>query len=71
MGSNYPRRNFKAGEGLSADAIHNHLSQHFAKWQLPGVIFTNAVKRTSVGNADKKQLRADYERLYLKVTKHN
>jgi hypothetical protein len=70
MGSNYPRRNFKAGEGLSADAIHNHLSQHFAKWQLPGVIFTNA-KRTSVGNADKKQLRADYERLYLKVTKHN
>jgi acyl-CoA synthetase (AMP-forming)/AMP-acid ligase II len=50
---------------MSADAIYNHLSQHCAKWQLPEVIFTDAVKRTSVGNADKKRLRAEYERLYL------
>src|SRR6202035_427456 len=28
----------KAGRDLSADAIHSHLSQHFAKWQLPEVI---------------------------------
>jgi hypothetical protein len=35
------------------------------------VIFTNAVKRTIAGKADKKRLRAEYERLYLKVTKHN
>jgi fatty-acyl-CoA synthase len=55
----------KAGRDLSADAIHSHLSQHFAKWQLPEVIFTDAVKRTSVGKADKKKMRAEYERLYL------
>ena len=55
----------KAGQDLSADAIHSHLSQHFAKWQLPEVIFTDAVKRTSVGKADKKKMRAEYERLYL------
>jgi acyl-CoA synthetase (AMP-forming)/AMP-acid ligase II len=60
--------NFKAGQDLGADAIHSHLSQHFAKWQLPEVIFTDAVKRTSVGNADKKRLRAEYERLYLNET---
>jgi fatty-acyl-CoA synthase len=55
----------KAGQDLSADAIHSHLSQHFARWQLPEVIFTDAVKRTSVGKADKKKMRAEYERLYL------
>jgi acyl-CoA synthetase (AMP-forming)/AMP-acid ligase II len=55
----------KAGKDMSAVAIHKHLSQHSAKWQLPEVIFTDAVKRTSVGNADKRRPRAEYERLYL------
>jgi hypothetical protein len=31
----------------------------------PEVIFTDAVKRTCMGKADKKRMRADYERLYL------
>jgi acyl-CoA synthetase (AMP-forming)/AMP-acid ligase II len=44
-----PEGHFKAGQDLSPDAIHSHLSQHFAKWQLPEVIFTDAIKRTSVG----------------------
>ena len=61
----------KAGQNLSADAIHSHLSEHFAKWQLPEVIFADAVKRTSVGKADKKRMRAEYERLYLKETSHS
>jgi fatty-acyl-CoA synthase len=54
----------KAGQDLNSDDIHNHLSQHFAKWQLPEVIFTDAIKRTSVGKADKKRMRAEYQRLY-------
>jgi hypothetical protein len=39
--------------------------------QLPEVIFTDAIKRTSVSKADKKRMRAEYERLYLKETSHS
>ena len=60
----------KTGQDLSAEAIHSHLSQHFAKWQLPEVIFADAVKRTSVGKADKKRMRAEYERIFLNGTNH-
>jgi fatty-acyl-CoA synthase len=58
----------KPGRELSADAIHAHLSPHFAKWQLPEVVFTNAVARTSVGKADKKRMRAEYQDIYLTET---
>jgi acyl-CoA synthetase (AMP-forming)/AMP-acid ligase II len=59
-----PEGNFEAGQDLSADDIHSHLSQHFVKWQLPKLIFTDAIKRTSVDKADKK-MRAEYEHIYL------
>jgi len=57
----------KPGQALTADAIREHLAPSFAKWQLPeAVIFTKSVARTSVGKADKKKLRAEYQDIYLK-----
>ncbi|MFX1270741.1 MAG: long-chain-fatty-acid--CoA ligase [Promethearchaeota archaeon] len=45
--------------------ILEHLSQRFAKWQLPDeVLFVDAIPKTSVGKIDKKVIRADYEDLY-------
>jgi acyl-CoA synthetase (AMP-forming)/AMP-acid ligase II len=34
------------------------------------VIFTDAVPRTSVGKADKKRMRAEYQDIYLNETGH-
>jgi fatty-acyl-CoA synthase len=57
----------KPGQELTAEAIREHLAPSFAKWQLPeAVIFTKSVARTSVGKADKKKLRAEYQDIYLR-----
>lgn len=61
----------RQGRELSADGVREHLAPHFAKWQLPeAVIFTKSVARTSVGKADKKKLRAEYENLYAGSDAH-
>jgi fatty-acyl-CoA synthase len=57
----------KPGQELTAEAVREHLASSFAKWQLPeAVIFTKSVARTSVGKADKKKLRAEYQNIYRK-----
>lgn len=61
----------KKGHEMSADAIRAHLAPHFAKWQLPEkVIFVSAVPRTSVGKADKKRMRVEYQDIYLDGSDH-
>jgi fatty-acyl-CoA synthase len=55
----------RPGAEVDADALRAHLSPLFAKWQLPEtVIFTDSIARTSVGKADKKRMRTQYENLY-------
>lgn len=55
----------RAGAQLTADALREHLSPQFAKWQLPEkIVFTDKVARTSVGKADKKSIRAEYQNAY-------
>lgn len=55
----------RKGAELTADALREHLSSSFAKWQLPEtVVFSDAIARTSVGKADKKKMRVQYDHLY-------
>jgi len=55
----------RPGHQVSADELREHLAPRFAKWQLPEtVIFTKAIARTSVGKADKKRMRAEYQNVY-------
>ncbi|MHA2399300.1 MAG: long-chain-fatty-acid--CoA ligase [Promethearchaeota archaeon] len=50
---------------ISADNLREHLSSHFAKWQLPEeIFFIDTLPRTSVGKLDKKVMRAKYNDLY-------
>ncbi|MHA2184891.1 MAG: AMP-binding protein, partial [Promethearchaeota archaeon] len=50
---------------ISADNLREHLSSHFAKWQLPEeILFIDILPRTSVGKLDKKVMRAKYNDLY-------
>lgn len=50
---------------ISADNLREHLSSHFAKWQLPEeILFIDTLPRTSVGKLDKKVMRAKYNDLY-------
>ncbi len=45
--------------------IREHLSQTFAKWQLPeDILFVDKIPRTSVGKLDKKVLRIEYQDFY-------
>lgn len=55
----------RKGAELTADALREHLSPLFAKWQLPEkIVFSDTIPRTSVGKADKKRLRVQYGHLY-------
>lgn len=48
-------------ESVSSDELLDHLSAHFAKFQLPDKIITiNAIPKTSVGKFDKKVLRQQF-----------
>jgi fatty-acyl-CoA synthase len=50
---------------FNADNLREHLSSHFAKWQLPEeILFIDTLPRTSVGKLDKKVIRAKYNDLY-------
>ena len=47
------------GSDLKADAVMEHCSSIFAKWQLPDeVIETDSIPLTSTGKIDKKAIRA-------------
>ena len=47
------------GTELNADAVMEHCSSIFAKWQLPDeVIETDVIPLTSTGKIDKKAIRA-------------
>ncbi len=51
---------------VTAEDIRAHLLQSFARWQLPDEVrFLEAIPRTSVGKADKKFIRVEYQALYL------
>jgi len=48
------------GAELTQQAVLEHLSRHFANWQLPDeVVFVDALALTSTGKLDKKVLRAN------------
>ncbi len=51
-----------AGEDKpSLDELHQHMSEHFAKWQLPDdVIWTDALPLTATGKVSKLTLRQQY-----------
>jgi len=47
------------GKSLDKEAVLEHCSKIFAKWQLPDdVIVTDAIPLTSTGKIDKKVIRA-------------
>ncbi len=56
----------KPGHQVTLDQLHQHLSDAFAKWQLPDqVLFVDSIPRTSVGKLNKKIIRAEYAALYV------
>jgi fatty-acyl-CoA synthase len=53
----------KAGSDIDAGALAGYLSTHVAKWQVPERwSFIDEVPKTSVGQFDKKVLRARHEK---------
>jgi fatty-acyl-CoA synthase len=53
---------------VTKDDIKIHLSDKFAKWQLPeAVLFVDAIPKTSVGKFDKKVIREQYKDIYTKT----
>ncbi len=58
------REEFKS---VSKEEIHKHLSNKFAKWQLPDeILFVDTIPRTSVGKLNKKTIRMEYCDIYTK-----
>jgi len=54
-------------KSTTKEEIRKHLSQSFAKWQLPeDILFVEKIPRTSVGKLDKKVLRIEYQDFYTK-----
>ncbi|MDZ7669731.1 MAG: long-chain fatty acid--CoA ligase [Gammaproteobacteria bacterium] len=52
----------KEGANLTKEAILEHASRTFAKWQLPDdVLFVDSIPLTSTGKMDKKVVRADLD----------
>lgn len=53
------------GSEVTLADVHEHLSNAFAKWQLPEAIeIVGEIPRTSVGKANKKHIRANYSNFY-------
>jgi len=53
---------------VTKDDIKTHLSEKFAKWQLPeAVLFVDDIPKTSVGKFDKKVIREQYKDIYTKT----
>jgi fatty-acyl-CoA synthase len=60
----------REGASVTPEQLRGHLSQTFAKWQLPDAwAFVDQVPRTSVGKFDKKVLRREYAEGALDVTR--
>jgi fatty-acyl-CoA synthase len=58
----------RPGAELTTEEVRERLSNRFANWQLPDkVVFVKAIERTSVGKANKKVMRAQYEDLYTQA----
>lgn len=54
------------GHQVTLEQLHEHLSEAFAKWQLPDqVLFVESLPKTSVGKLNKKFIRAEYAGLYV------
>ncbi|WP_250213068.1 long-chain fatty acid--CoA ligase [Acrocarpospora catenulata] len=54
----------RAGAGLTAEALREHLAGRVAKWWIPELVeFVPEIAKTSVGKFDKKVLRVRAERL--------
>ena len=52
----------ESGVDVEPDAILEHCSTAFAKWQLPDdILFVDEIPLTSTGKMDKKIVRADLE----------
>ncbi|MFX0081806.1 MAG: long-chain-fatty-acid--CoA ligase [Candidatus Hodarchaeota archaeon] len=52
-------------KSVDQDEIRKHLSNTFAKWQLPDeILFIESLPRTSVGKLDKKVMRNEYKNIY-------
>ncbi|MBE8540132.1 long-chain-fatty-acid--CoA ligase [Geoglobus acetivorans] len=52
---------------VSREELLEHLSQRFAKWQLPDeILFVDEIPKTSVGKASKRTLREKYREFYTK-----
>jgi acyl-CoA synthetase (AMP-forming)/AMP-acid ligase II len=50
----------KAGAGVTAQQIREHLAKNFARWQLPDdIIFVDSIPLTGTGKMDKKAVRAN------------
>lgn len=50
---------------VSKDEIKEHLTEKFAKWQLPDeILFVTNILKTGVGKIDKKALRMEYKDIY-------
>lgn len=53
------------GEEITKEEVNEHLSEKFAKWQLPEQFqVVDAIPATSVGKIDKKVIRSEYQDLY-------
>jgi fatty-acyl-CoA synthase len=51
---------------VTEEEIKRHLSNKYAKWQLPDtVLFVAALPKTSVGKFDKKKVRSDHQNIYM------
>ena len=52
----------KPGQSVSAEQIREFLLEKYAKWQVPdGIVFVDAIPRTSTGKFLKMKLREDYK----------
>ena len=55
-------------KNTTKEEIHTHLSNSFAKWQLPEeILFVDSIPRTSVGKLNKKVMRMEYKDLYSNI----
>ena len=51
---------------VTKEELLEHLLKRLAKWQLPEIIFTDSIPKTSTGKFDKKLLREHYKEYFIK-----
>lgn len=51
---------------ITKEELLEHLLKRLAKWQLPEIIFTDSIPKTSTGKFDKKVLREQYKEYFIK-----